>query len=99
MLDRGLLQEVRALVKRGYGFELRTMQAIGYRHMQPVVTGTQTLTGALEAMCRDTRRYARRQRTWLRSVSEAVWVKPEPRAAIEERVEKFLSTGEINRGS
>ncbi len=98
-LDRGLLQEVRALVQRGYGFELRTMQAIGYRHMQPVVTGTQTLTGALEAMCRDTRRYARRQRTWLRSVSEAVWVKPEPRAAIEERVEKFLSTGEINRGS
>ena len=99
MIDTGLLQEVRGLVERGYGFGLRTMQAIGYRHMQPVVAGSETLTGALEAMCRDTRRYARRQRTWLRSVPEAVWVAPEPRAAIEEQVEKFLSTGSINRCS
>jgi len=99
MLDAGLLQEVRGLLERGYGFGLRPMQSIGYRHMQAVVAGTETLAGALETMRRDTRRYARRQRTWLRGVPEANWVKPEPRAAIEAEVEKFLSTGEVNPGS
>lgn len=99
MLDAGLLQEVRDLLKRGYGFHLRPMQAIGYRHMRPVVEGTETLAGALEAMRRDTRRYARRQRTWLRSVPEAIWVNPERQETIETEVEKFLTSGEINRGS
>ena len=91
MLDAGLLREVRHLVARGYGFQLRPLQAIGYRHMQPVVAGADTLTNALEAMRRDTRRYARRQRTWLRKVPEAIWVDAEARDEIAERVEAFLA--------
>ena len=62
MLDRGLLQEVRELVERGYGPGLRPLQAIGYRHMWPVVEGSDTLANALPVMQRDTRRFARRQR-------------------------------------
>ena len=70
---------------------LRSMQAIGYRHMAPVVAGSQTLQLALEAMKRDTRRFARRQRTWFRGVREAVWSEPEPRDALHRRVEGFLA--------
>ncbi len=90
MIETGLLQEVRELRERGYGPELRPMQAIGYRHMNPVVEGSDTLQNALEAMQRDTRRFARRQRTWLRKVREAVWVHPDDRDAILRRVEGFL---------
>lgn len=90
MIEAGLLQEVRALRERGYGPELRSMQAIGYRHMQPVVEGKGTLEIALEAMQRDTRRFARRQRTWLRGVPDAIWVHSDERDAIAKRVEEFL---------
>lgn len=96
MLDAGLLQEVRGLLSRGYGFALRPMQAIGYRHMQPVVGGRETLEGALEVMRRDTRRYARRQRTWLRSVPDVLWFQPESREDIADRVERFLETRGIS---
>lgn len=66
------------------------MRAIGYRHMQPVVDGLETLAGVLEAMKRDTRRFARRQRTWLRGVAGVEWLTPEPLEAIALRVKDFL---------
>lgn len=91
MIEAGLLQEMRALLDRGYGFELRPMQAIGYRHMIPVVQGADTLVNALADMQRDTRRFARRQRTWLRAISEAVWIDPRDEGAISKRVEAFLA--------
>lgn len=91
MIDAGLLQEMRDLAERGYGPELRPMQAIGYRHMVPVLQGADILPNALAAMQRDTRRFARRQRTWLRGVREALWVDPRTPDAIFERVERFLA--------
>jgi tRNA A37 N6-isopentenylltransferase MiaA len=42
-------------------------------------------------MRRDTRRFARRQRTWCRGVPEAVWVRPDDGAEIAKRVEEFLA--------
>lgn len=91
MLDAGLLQEVRGLRDRGYGFDLRPMQAIGYRHMQPVVEARGTLGDALTAMQADTRQYARRQRTWLRKVAEAEWIDAADGDAVWRRVEAFLA--------
>src|SRR5262245_12701471 len=90
MIERGLLQEVRSLRDRGYGAELRPMGALGYRHMQPVVEGRATLADALAEMRRDTRRFARRQRTWLRRVPEALWTHPGDRDQILKTVETFL---------
>jgi tRNA dimethylallyltransferase len=90
MLEAGLLREVRGLCERGYGAELAPMQAIGYRHLLPVVQGADTLRNALAAMQRDTRRFARRQRTWLRGVPEARWFDPAARDAIFAAVEAFL---------
>jgi tRNA dimethylallyltransferase len=91
MIEGGLLQEVRRLRERGYGPELPALQAIGYRHMQPVIEGSETLANVLAAMRRDTRHLARRQRTWFRAVPEAVWVRPDEGAEIAKRVEEFLA--------
>jgi tRNA dimethylallyltransferase len=91
MIESGLLQEVRALVAAGYGPQLRPMRAIGYRHVVPVMQGGDTLANALEAMRRDTRHFARRQLTWLRRVSDAVWVDPSHAAGIAELVDAFLA--------
>jgi tRNA dimethylallyltransferase len=93
MIHAGLLQECRWLREQGYGPELRPLRSIGYRHVMPVVDGLETLAGALEGMRRDTRRFARRQRTWFRGVREAEWVHPDERAAIDKRVAEFLAGG------
>jgi len=98
MIEAGLLQEVRALRERRYGPELPPMQSIGYRHLASVVTGQDTLANALVALQRDTRRFARRQRTWLRGVPEAVWLDPAARAEILQRVAAFAGPpGESNQ--
>ncbi len=90
MIENGLLREARALRERGYGPELRPLRAIGYRHMTPVVDGSDTLANALEEMRRDTRRFARRQRTWLRKVADVRWYEPDPPEPILDAVESFL---------
>ncbi|MEE8581793.1 MAG: tRNA (adenosine(37)-N6)-dimethylallyltransferase MiaA, partial [Myxococcota bacterium] len=92
MIDAGLLREVRELRDRGFGPDLRPMQAIGYRHINPVVDGADTLVNALAAMQRDTRRFARRQRTWLRGVEQAQWMDPADPAAVLGAVEVFLKS-------
>jgi tRNA dimethylallyltransferase len=91
MIEAGLLHEVRELRAMGYGPELRSMQAIGYRHMAAVVDGSDTLANVLVAMQRDTRQFARRQRTWIRSVPESVVLHPDDADAIAKSVEAFLS--------
>jgi tRNA dimethylallyltransferase len=93
MIDAGLLREVRSLRERGYAADLRPMQAIGYRHIQPVVDGADTLANAVEAIKVDTRRFARRQRTWLRPLPNIHWHDPADSAAVRARVEQFLTGG------
>jgi tRNA dimethylallyltransferase len=91
MIDAGLLRECRWLREHGYGPELRPLQSIGYRHVMPVVDGSDTLANALEGMRRDTRRFARRQRTWFRAIPDAEWMRPEEGLALEKRVAEFLA--------
>lgn len=92
MIEAGLLREVRDLRERGYAADLRPMQAIGYRHIQPVVDGADTLANALESMKVDTRRFARRQRTWIRPLPDVHWHDPDEPVAIFERVARFLES-------
>jgi tRNA dimethylallyltransferase len=91
MIAAGLLREVRDLRERGYSADLKPMQAIGYRHIQPVVDGSDTLANAVEAIKTDTRRFARRQRTWIRAVPDVEWYDPGEADSIFERVGEFLA--------
>ncbi len=90
MIAQGLLWEVRTLRERGYGPELESMRAIGYRHMQPVIEGRETLGTVVEQMKRDTWQFARRQRTWIRAVDDVAWVSPDDIDGITERVARYL---------
>ena len=90
MIEGGLLQEVRRLREMGYSPGLRPMQAIGYRHINPVADGSDTLRNALESMQADTRRFARRQRTWLRKIETAQWCDPREGDTIHKLVEDFM---------
>lgn len=89
MIAAGLLREVRGLRRRGYGPELPAMRAIGYRHMQPVVDGADTLANVLPMMKRDTWRLVRRQRTWLRGIPAVQWFDPRDEASVQRSVAEF----------
>ncbi len=66
MLASGLLEEVRGLVARGYGWDLPAMSAIGYRQIGQFLRGECSLTEATERIQRDTRVFVRRQANWFK---------------------------------
>jgi tRNA dimethylallyltransferase len=68
MLDRGYVAEVRALLDRGYARTLKPMQSLGYRHLCDHLLDGLDLGEAARRTARDTRRFARKQRTWMRQL-------------------------------
>lgn len=74
MVASGLVDEVRALMDAGYSDALTAAQAIGYKEVVGVVTGAATLEQAVADVARATRRYAKRQLTWLRADPRVRWL-------------------------
>jgi tRNA dimethylallyltransferase len=64
MMGAGLLDEVRGLVARGYGWELPAMSSLGYREFQPYLAGEQSLDEAVQRLKFNTHAFARRQKAW-----------------------------------
>jgi tRNA dimethylallyltransferase len=77
MLQKGLLEEVRGLMTRGFGLDLKPLRSVGYRQMGAVIRGEMDLTGAAEEMKQETRRLAKRQLTWFRQDGEIRWYHPQ----------------------
>ena len=74
MLAAGLVEELEALLAQGFREAVTAPKAIGYKELVPFVDGKCSLEEAREQIQRDTRRYAKRQRTWLRSQPNVVWI-------------------------
>lgn len=64
MMQAGLLDEVRGLVARGYGWDLPAMSGIGYRQLGQYLRGELSLEAAIQRIKYETHRYARQQYTW-----------------------------------
>ena len=73
MLEAGLLDEVRDVVARYGGVDLRPLRAIGYRQALAVVRGAQTVGDAQRDIVKETMRYAKRQMTWFRHQEDVRW--------------------------
>ncbi|MCL2579479.1 MAG: tRNA (adenosine(37)-N6)-dimethylallyltransferase MiaA [Oscillospiraceae bacterium] len=72
MLAGGLLDEVQALAARNLSGT--AAQAIGHKEFAAYLKGEQTLAEAAEMLKRQTRRYAKRQLTWLRRDARIHWL-------------------------
>jgi len=90
MIEKGLVDEVRGLLERGYSQDLKSMQSIGYRHMIDFIKGCGLLDETIRTLKRDTRRYAKRQMTWFNADPEIVWTKPDHAEDILLRIKEFL---------
>ncbi len=67
MLEGGALEEVKALLARGLPADAPVLKAIGVRELGDHLSGLLTLEAARERAQAATRRYAKRQLTWLRT--------------------------------
>jgi tRNA dimethylallyltransferase len=71
MLEKGLLEEVKKLEKFKDFSALRT---VGYTELFAFLEGKSTYSDAVELIKQNSRRYAKRQLTWFRKHTDAVWI-------------------------
>ncbi len=74
MMAAGLEQEVRYLLERGLGPQHTAMQAIGYKELAAAITAGTPIEEAVDQIKQESRRYAKRQLTWLRRDSAIRWI-------------------------
>ncbi|MFT5646904.1 MAG: tRNA dimethylallyltransferase [Aureispira sp.] len=86
MLEAGLLEEAKALYPQR---ALNALQTVGYREFFDYFDAKISLEEAIMLVKRNTRRYAKRQLTWLRKDTNLHWIKPETSGA---EVIDFLKT-------
>ena len=75
MLSAGLLEEAQSVLEGG---EMPTaFQAIGYKELMPYFQGGKPLEECADHLKQETRRYAKRQLTWLRRDERVQWIYPD----------------------
>ena len=92
MLETGFLDEVRSLIILGYGSELPTMSAIGYREMISYIKGEITFDEAVKQMKKLTRQFVRRQANWFKESDPQIHWFEVNEFAVDE-IEKFILSG------
>lgn len=81
MLDIGLEEEVRHL-ERHYGWNVPSMQTIGYQEFQPYFESHIGIQEVRQAIITHTRQYAKRQKTWFIRNKSIQWIS-KPEEAVE----------------
>lgn len=66
MIDKGLIDEVSAILEMGVTEQNTSMQGIGYKEFIPYLNGEKKLDECVDTVKRETRRYAKRQITWFK---------------------------------
>ena len=75
MFERGLVEEVEALLAAGIPANAKAFQAHGYRRVIEHLQGVRSREDALNQMKLDTRHYAKRQLSWWRAQEGVKWVR------------------------
>jgi tRNA dimethylallyltransferase len=90
MLDAGFVDEVRALYQRGdLDAELPALRAVGYRQVWAFLSGHLGYQDMINQAIVATRRYAKRQMTWLRGEVNGKWFVAES-SGVAEQLHRYL---------
>lgn len=89
LMEAGLADEVRQLREMGLTEDAISMKGIGYKEIFGFLKGDYDETEAVRLIKRNTRRYAKRQLTWLRRYERLHWVDLSQQTK-EEAVEDIL---------
>ena len=96
MIKRGLVDEVKGLLDRGYSFTLPAMSGIGYKQIGMYLRGELTLAAAVEKIKFETHRFARHQYSWFRLKDDRInWfdIQGDMDSQVIALVSKFIGGG------
>lgn len=104
MLDQGLIRETETLLADGFTPDLQAFQTVGYRQVLSYLARDLTREQMVKDFKTATRRYAKRQITWLRRWPFVTWVdadasRPEDLAGVVMRMLREKSVTPIVRRS
>jgi len=74
MLQQGLVEEIRDLLKSGIPEKCTALQAIGYKEFVAALKGQCTIEEAADEVRKASRHYAKRQLTWFRRNKQIHWL-------------------------
>lgn len=73
MFKDGLEKENKELLEMGYSYSDKAMNSIGYREFEEYFNGGKGIEDVKEEIFRNTIAYVKRQKTWFRRNSNAIW--------------------------
>jgi len=74
MFKKGLLEENISLLEKGYTYEDKGMNSIGYREFKEYFENKRTIDDVKEEIFKNTMAYIKRQRTWFRRNKGSIWI-------------------------
>lgn len=74
MIEKGLVDEVKSILSKGYTRDLVSMQGIGYKEIIMYLENELTLEESIELIKKKSRNYAKRQLTWFRRDDRIKWM-------------------------
>lgn len=73
LMEAGLVKEIESLLEKGLTEDSISMKGIGYKEIISYLHGEYDLAEAMRLVKQNTRRYAKRQMTWLRRYQDMIW--------------------------
>jgi tRNA dimethylallyltransferase len=90
MIEKGLVDEVKAILEAGHSKELQSLNTVGYQEIIKYLDEEWTLEKAIEKIKTSTRRYAKRQITWYKRWEFIHWLDAD-RMSVGEMNHEILS--------
>ena len=90
MFDMGLVEEVKALMAKGYDKSLVSMQGIGYKEVIDYLNGETSLEECIDIIKRDTRHFAKRQLTWFKREKVVTYIDKDEFATEDKCLKEML---------
>jgi tRNA dimethylallyltransferase len=87
MIEQGLFEETAGVLKMGYSPELNSLNTVGYKESIAFINGKMDRSTAVGLIKQNTRRYAKRQMTWFRGMTQAEWLEIDKRSSLEKIAE------------
>ena len=91
MMQRGWVDEVRGILARKYSKSLKPFQSIGYAQIIDFLGGKHPMEQTVDLIKQDTRRYANRQITWFKKISDFKTINADSSDSIMSLRDKILS--------
>jgi tRNA dimethylallyltransferase len=84
MIEAGLIEEVKSLLAEAQPLSQQARCAIGYAEIIEHLSGRLTLDEAVEQIKKNTRRFAKSQRTWFKTFRNVNWLDINPQQSSED---------------